>query len=71
MIAKMKHLKDQTIEGGIEVMYCEVCGAQYSANSGDYFMITDPEYIFRCCGEPMKLGYKLVRMVEVEEGARK
>ena len=71
-MARMEHLRDQVIvEGGMEVMYCEECQAQYSANKGDYFRVDDPEYVFTCCGKPMMLGYKLMQMAEVEEGARK
>jgi hypothetical protein len=30
------------------ILYCERCGAEYSANKGDYFMLPN-DYVFECC----------------------
>jgi len=61
MEAILKNLKNQVglninpRDKGIN-MFCRICGSSYSANSGDYFMINDPEYKFKCCNEVMILG---------------
>ena len=52
MLAVKKNLKDQT-DG--TVMYCPICGAEYSATAGDYWNRPD-DYEFKCCGETMVLG---------------
>lgn len=48
-------LTDQTGHVGARpVLYCRVCGEQSSANARDYFALP-PEYVFKCCGELMRL----------------
>jgi hypothetical protein len=44
---------------------CGECGAEYSANSGDYFNYPH-EYVFMCCSEPMVLMTKRVVYEEWE-----
>ena len=41
------------------MLYCETCGAKYSATRGDYFMAR-PDTILTCdaCGQPMRLVTK-------------
>lgn len=34
------------------ILYCTCCGAENSANSGDYWNLPE-SYLFRCCGKPM------------------
>lgn len=58
MIAKLSNLTDQIDmdEQNIkEFMFCLTCGSESSANLGDYFMIDDPNYVFKCCGQPMEI----------------
>jgi hypothetical protein len=33
-------------------LYCKQCGAQYSANRGDYWHLAD-DFILRCCERPL------------------
>jgi hypothetical protein len=47
------------------VLYCRDCGAEYSANKGDYFM-HPPTYPFFCCDQPMILVVKKTVFEEVE-----
>jgi len=66
MIAKLKNLTD-TVQmdekGSDEIMRCNVCGREYSANLGDYFWVADPECVFKCCGEPLELVVKMTYYV--------
>lgn len=48
-------LRDQIGKDGPRpLLYCPICGGEYSANAGDYFM-APKTHVFRCCGEPMRL----------------
>jgi hypothetical protein len=58
MKAILKNLKDQILSDDRAMMYCTKCGGEYSANAGDYFMVSDPEYRFKCCGRTMELVIK-------------
>lgn len=58
MKAILKNLKDQIFTDDKKLMLCKICGAEFSANSGDYFMITDPSYKFKCCNKIMDLVIK-------------
>lgn len=51
-------------------LYCTICGGEYSANRGDYF-IANPETVMKCCGLALKLVRKECRRIEVgrEEGS--
>lgn len=58
MIAKKKFLKDSILNKDWRaIMYCYICGSEYSADSGDYYNIDD-EYVFRCCEIPCELVEK-------------
>lgn len=39
------------------MLYCGACGCECSAHAGDYFP-TEANFLFECCGEPMKLVVK-------------
>ena len=59
MKAIMRNLEDQIgTEGVRSIMYCTKCTGEYSANSGDYFMISDRDHAFKCCNKTMELVYK-------------
>jgi len=45
-------------------LYCCKCGAKYSADAGDYFMVS-PEQVFRCCGCNLLLVVEKVALLEV------
>lgn len=63
MTVRVRDLKDQTGTHDNSILYCECCGGEYSANSGDYFLYP-ANHIFTCCEEEMKLVVK--RMVYQE-----
>lgn len=50
-------------EGPREVLYCSTCGAEYSANQGDYWNVP-PSYTFKHCSRYMLLGFKVTSFVE-------
>lgn len=66
MLAVKRNLKDGILhkEYAGRVMYCKVCGAQYSANRGDYWD-TPEEYVFKCCDKPMHLGIPYSGICEI------
>lgn len=47
------------IEPRHPLLYCRVCGGEYSANPGDYFA-ANPETVFTHCGRVMALVQKRV-----------
>ncbi len=55
MLAIKKNLEDQTGNDDTTIMYCTECGAEFSANAGDYWDHPD-DYEFQCCGKTMVLG---------------
>lgn len=58
MKAIKKNLKDGILDKTWKaLMYCRGCGAEYSANSGDYWD-TPAEHKFQCCGKTMDLVTK-------------
>ena len=62
---RVRDLKDQIGSVGPRpFLYCPKCDAEYSANSGDYFMFS-PDHIFRCHGVNMLLVTKRTMYVEV------
>jgi hypothetical protein len=66
MAVKVKNLKEQI--GTLEprpFLYCSICGAEYSANAGDYWT-ANPEHIFICCDEPILLMTTPVEYREVK-----
>ena len=56
-MARVKDLKDQILTTDNRILYCTVCGAEYSANAGDYWSC-QPDYEFICCDMPMQLVIK-------------
>jgi len=54
MKATMQNLKDNDSK---RIMWCPKCGAEYSANKGDYFWAA-PDDKFLCCGRVMYLATK-------------
>ncbi len=46
------------------LLYCSKCGALNSAHPEDYFN-TDDDYVFRCCGGPMRLVRKITTFEDV------
>ena len=66
---KVKDLKNQIgISGNVVVnnpfLYCRKCGAEYSANAGDYFMAPS-DHVFKCCNVNMLLVKKHTQYEEV------
>lgn len=58
MLAKKSNLKDGILDKSWNaLMLCNICGAEYSANSGDYWNVAD-DYVFECCDEIMELVEK-------------
>ena len=56
--AILKNLHDQILTNNNKIMKCFICGAEYSANSGDYWHINNPNYKFKCCDKMMSLVTK-------------
>mgnify|MGYP001276996886 CR=1 FL=1 len=52
------------IEAQHPSLYCGECQCTWSANPGDYWA-ADPQTVFTCCGESMRLVYKRVRYEDV------
>jgi hypothetical protein len=62
---KVSDLKDQIgMNGPRPFLMCYCCGAEYSANKGDYFMHPS-DHTFECCDEPMVLVIKYMMYAEV------
>ena len=60
MKATKSNMKDQILTNDAKILHCPSCGAEYSGNKGDYFMLPD-DYVFHCmCGEEMELVQKVV-----------
>lgn len=56
--ATKANLVDQTgMLGPRSIMHCAVCGQNYSANRGDYFMAAE-DHVFEHCGQPMLLAVR-------------
>lgn len=65
MAVRVRDLIDQTGKPGPHpVLHCDVCGEDYSANKGDYFLRA-PGSILRCCKKQMRLVVKRVLYVNV------
>ena len=45
-------------------LHCRECGAQNSANAGDYFALR-PAHVFKCCGRNMILAQEHCSVVEI------
>ena len=49
-------------------MFCQWCGAQFSAHRGDYWSLPD-SHVFECeCGQGMALATKQTRFVPYRKG---
>ena len=60
MKAIKSNMEDQILTSDTKILHCPACGAEYSGNRGDYFMLPE-DYIFHCeCGEQMELVIKEV-----------
>ena len=58
MIAKVDNMVDQISHPENKaIMLCSICGNEYSANKGDYWLYK-PNFIFTCCGTSMQLVTK-------------
>ena len=49
-LAYVKNLKDQILTNDNSIAVCPLCGAEYSANLGDYWNC-DPETPLTCCND--------------------
>jgi len=59
-MVQVKDLKEQIgMNGPRPILYCNVCGAQYSANAGDYWNRPGNTELL-CCDEPMQLVIKKI-----------
>lgn len=47
-------------------MYCQFCGAEYSAHNGDYWNVPD-DHEFRCCDVTMLIATKETMIALVED----
>ena len=57
-MVKVKDLREQIgMKGPHPLLHCTVCGGDYSANAGDYFM-ANPDTVLKCCEFPMVLAVK-------------
>ena len=57
MKAIKKNMVDQILTSDNKILYCEICGAEYSGNAGDYWNVPD-NYVFTCCDTAMQLVTK-------------
>jgi hypothetical protein len=59
-------LKNQIGERGPHPhLFCETCGATFTANEGDYFM-RSPDYVFKHCNRNMVLAIQRTVYERVE-----
>ena len=61
-LVRVRDLPGGKLDG--RLLYCEHCGAEESANPGDYWS-TPGDHAFRCCGRPMRLVHKHTTFEEV------
>ena len=65
MSVKVSDLKDQVGKPSPHpILYCKVCGSEYSANAGDYFNHPST-HVFKCCRRNMVLVNKTTTYLEV------
>jgi hypothetical protein len=58
LLAIKKNLKDGILDKTWNaIMFCPICGAEFSANSGDYWNLPD-SHEFKHCGKTMLLVNK-------------
>lgn len=57
---RVKDLKNQTSERGPHpILLCRMCGGEYSANAGDYFLLP-AQQIMKCCGKVLVRVFKSI-----------
>jgi len=61
MRAIKSNMEDQILTDDKKILYCKICGGEFSGNAGDYWDYPD-DYVFKCCGEEMELVDKVVRV---------
>ena len=63
MRATKANMEDQILTNNHKILHCPECGAEYSGNAGDYFMVPD-DYVFHCqeCECEMELVTKVVKV---------
>jgi hypothetical protein len=61
MKAIKRNMKDQILTKDRKILYCKICGSEYSGNAGDYWHLPD-NHVFKCCNEPMELVTKVVKV---------
>ncbi len=61
-MATMRQIRANTDKRAI--LWCSICGAQWSATPGDYWHLPD-SYRFRCHGLSMELVTEETRMVPI------
>lgn len=63
MKAIKSNMQDQILTSDKKILHCPKCGAEFSGNAGDYFMLPD-DYVFYCtnlgCGAKMELVKRIV-----------
>ena len=65
MKAIKSNMKDY-ISGTGYILYCRSCGAEFSGNKGDYFLLPENHIFYCSCGEEMKLVEKIVTVTYKE-----
>ena len=63
MQAIKSNMKDQILTNDSKILHCPRCGAEYSGNAGDYWMVPD-DHIFTCsvCEVEMELVSKVIHV---------
>ena len=66
MLAIKKNLKDYIFCPGFSDVFakCPICGAEYSANAGDYWQLKDNDRL-KCCDKTMILCRKSTKIIEL------
>lgn len=59
MLARISNLRDQMGKNGPEVARCPKCGATYSANKSDYWMLADSD-VLKCAQDHRPVNCHLV-----------
>lgn len=62
MRAVKSNMKDGILDNNHRILHCPNCDAEYSGNSGDYFMLPE-DYVFHC--EDCEVEMELVNKVTV------
>jgi DNA-directed RNA polymerase subunit RPC12/RpoP len=67
MKAIKSNMKDYILNGDNHILWCSLCGAEYSGNRGDYWMHPE-DHIFHCgyCGTELLLVEKRTTVEYIE-----